>query len=137
MRYSREMQKLVSRMAKDRGLDLAKLGTHFRAESGAFMDLVVENVSHTTSETRVSVAHYCEQNGDLLADPDIVFMVGCDGEWYAVEWTTPAVGRFGGYSRYVETDGKGSWLRANMKGQRDLGIFANKWAKNLKVQGFS
>jgi len=30
----------------------------------------------------LSVAHYGEQNGDLMRDPDMVFWHGPDGKWY-------------------------------------------------------
>lgn len=137
MRKARKMQKLVERMAKARNVDLSEPEAHFKVESGGFMDLVVENIG----ANQISVTHYYEQNGDLCQDPEIVFLVGCDGEWYPVEWTTPAVmfaGRVvGGWKRYVEIDAeKGSWVRGDLRGQRDLAIFANKWADNLKMQGF-
>lgn len=137
MRKSRKMQKLIERMAKTRHIDLSQPEAFFRVASGGFMDLTVENIG----PNQISVAHYYEQNGDLCQDPEIVFLVGCDGEWYPVEWTTPQVmlmGRvMGGYRRYVEIDAeKGSWIRADLRGQRDLAIFANKWADNLKMQGF-
>lgn len=137
MRKSRKMQKLIERMAKARDVDLGQPGAHFRAESPSYMDLVVESVG----VNQVSVTHYYEQSGDLCQDPEIIFLVGCDGEWYAIEWTTPPVmlmGRvMGGYRRYVEIDAaNGSWKRANRKGQRDLAIFANNWADNLRMQGF-
>lgn len=138
MRKSRKMQKLIEKMAKARDVDLSQPEAHFKVSSGGFMDLVVENIG----PNQVSIAHYYEQNGDLCQDPEIVFLVGCDGEWYAVEWTTPAVmlmGRaMGGYRRYVEIDAeKGSWISGDLRGQKELAIFANKWADNLKAQGFA
>lgn len=137
MRKSRKMQKLVEKMARVRDVDLSEPEAHFKVKSSGFMDLVIENVG----VNQIAITHYYEQNGDLCQDPEIVFLVGCDGEWYPVEWTTPAVmlmGRvMGGYRRYVEIDAeKGSWIRGDLRGQRDLAIFANKWADNLKMQGF-
>ena len=137
MRKSRKMQKLIEKMAKVRDVNLSQPEAHFKVKSGGFMDLVIENIG----ANQIGVAHYYEQNGDLCQDPEVVFLVGCDGEWYPVEWTTPAVmfaGRvMGGYRRYVEIDAQnGTWIRADLKGQRDLAIFANKWANNLKMQGF-
>lgn len=137
MRKSRKMQKLIERMAKARNADLTQVETHFKVKSSSFMDLAVEVIS----KNQISVTHYYEQNGDLCQDPEIVFLVGCDGEWYAVEWTTPQIsfaGRImGGYRRYIEIDAEnGTWVRGDLRGQRDLAIFANKWADNLKRQGF-
>jgi len=137
MRKSRKMQKRIEAMAKARGVDLTAIGTHFKSKSPGFMDLVIEAIG----KNLVSVAHYYEQNGDLCQDPEVIFWVGCDSEWYPIEWTMPAVilnGRqLGSWRRYVEVDAeRGTWLRADLQGQRDLAIFANKWADNLRMQGF-
>jgi hypothetical protein len=45
-------------------------------ESPGFMRLVIEHIGHGPSGGElVSVAHYGEQNGDLMRDPEIVFEV--------------------------------------------------------------
>jgi len=124
-------------MAKARDINLALPEAHFKAKSGGFMDLVVENIG----PNQISVTHYYTQNGDMIQDPEVVFLVGCDGEWYAVEWTTPAVmfagHAMGGWKRYIEIDAEnGTWIHGDLRGQRDLAVFANKWADNLKKQGF-
>lgn len=138
MRKSRMMQGTIAKMADRRKLDLSKSGVHFTVESSGFMDLVIE----TLPGNQVSVAHYYEQNGDLCQDPEIVFFASpFDGEWYAVEWTTPAfmiLGRtMGGYERLVWFD-ENNPRKYSLKlhAQRDLAIFANKWAKNIRMQGF-
>lgn len=137
MRKSRKMQKLIERMAKKRKVDLSEVGASFKSETDSFMDLHVK----TVAENLIRVAHYYEQYGDKCADPEVVFLVGCDGEWYPIEWITPKVVLnnrvLGGFKKYVEVDAEnGTWIRANMNGQRDLAIFANKWADNLRRQGF-
>lgn len=137
MRRTRKMQQLIERMARDRNIDLSQPEAHFKVKSGGFMDLVVENIGIN----QISVTHYYTQNGDMIQDPEVVFLIGCDGEWYPVEWTTPAVmlmGRvIGGWKRYIEIDAKnGTWVRGDLRGQKDLAVFANKWADNLRNQGF-
>ena len=77
----------------------------------------------------------------LANDPEIVFLIGCDGEWYPIEWTTPPISMgsytMGGWCRCVQVDAEnGTWTWANLGEQRDLAIFANKWADNLRMQGF-
>jgi len=128
------MQKQIERMAQARGIDLTAPGAHFRVESGCFMPLVVENIG----ADQISVTHYYEQNGDLCQDPEIVFVV-IGGEWFPVEWTTPPVMLgsrvLGGYKRYAERTEDG-W-QYNRRGQRELAIFANHWADNLRAQGFA
>lgn len=137
MRKSLQMQNIISKLARRRGLDLADIETHFTAKSPGFMDLVVEVIA----PHQVSVAHYYEQNGDLCQDPEIVFFVSpVDGSWYAIEITTPGVmlrGRiFGGYESLVEFDDSGNLKNYKLRAQRDAAIFANKWAKNIRMQGF-
>ena len=132
------MQKVITQLAKKRDLDLSEVGTHFKVESRGFIDLVVEVIA----PDQVSVAHYYEQNGDLCQDPKIVFFVSpVDGEWYPIEWTTPAFMMFGkvqgGYERVVWFDEDNPRkYKYKPRAQRDLAIFANKWAKNIRMQGF-
>lgn len=133
MRHSRKMQAQIEKMAKARDIDLSQAGSYFKAKSPGFMDLVVESIG----QNQVSVAHYYEQNSDLCQDPEIVFFVA-GGEWSAIEWTTPPVrfgGReMGGYKRVAEQTENG-W-RYYKRDQRELAIFANKWADNIQMQGF-
>lgn len=42
--------------------------------SGAFMCVCVERVEETQYGPVFSVAHYYEQNGDLVPDPDVTFL---------------------------------------------------------------
>jgi hypothetical protein len=106
------------------------------------MPLVIEAIA----PNQVAVAHYREQNGDLIADPEIVFWVNPDnGEWFPVEVTqVPVAIRVngetrvgGGWKRYVEiaTDGSLAEIK-NARMQADLCSFTNLWAKNIKAQGW-
>jgi len=94
--------------------DEMELGDNYEVEAAGYMDLVIEKVA----PGKVSVAHYYEQRGDLMADPEIVFRV--DGEdWTAVEYTQhPHV-----YQR-------------NEEGLPSAQSFSTKWSKNLHRQGF-
>ena len=47
----------------------------FRLVSAGFMDLVVETWINPAMVREVSVCHYGEQNGDLMRDPEILFLV--------------------------------------------------------------
>ncbi|MEW6613969.1 MAG: hypothetical protein AB1401_00635 [Thermodesulfobacteriota bacterium] len=101
---------------------------HARIESPGFMRLVIERLGGG----RVSVAHYYEQNGDLMADPDIVFDM-MDHDWVPVEYTQHNLGI---YQRVVHD--KGGQEFVDIKLQKSIASFANGlWAKNLKHQGFA
>jgi hypothetical protein len=80
-----------------------------------YMRLVIE----VTSEGYVSVAHYYQQHGDAMRDPEVVFD---PADWHAVEYTQDSLGIYqriepGYYSPGIET-------------------FAGMWARNIKAQGF-
>ena len=77
-----------------------------------------------------SVAHYYEQNGDLLCDPDMTFLVAStDNGVYPITFEQGGVT----YQEAVEWDGdqiKG----VRPKRQADMTQFANTWMRNIKEQ---
>ena len=84
--------------------------------SEAMMPLTIEKVA----DNRLSVAHYYEQNMDLMRDPEVVFRVDENGEWTAVEYIHDPFTR--------EQDDVGL---------PDVQEFAEKqWSKNLRKQGY-
>jgi hypothetical protein len=104
-----------------------------RLEVPGFMRLVVEHVgTGPRGGELVSVAHYTEQNGDLMRDPEIVFEIGSDGKWSPVSIQMD----YTGYYReavYTGDDGK-LYLRPALV--KDIAAFARIWDRNLKGQGF-
>jgi len=89
---------------------------HIKLDVDGFMPLTIEKVS----EDRVSVAHYKEQHGDLMRDPEIVFRVLDDGTWFAVEYTQDP---------YI--------YKRDENGLPEAQKFAvNTWNENLQRQGF-
>jgi hypothetical protein len=67
---------------------LKKVGDHRKWDNanGAFMAVCVEIIGRTGLGPLVSIAHYYEQNGDLMRDPDVVFLVGADQEVYPISY---------------------------------------------------
>lgn len=60
---------------KSVGIDIFLEGHNsYKLASTGFMDLTVETWQEGKN-TMVSMCHYGEQNGDLMADPDILFKV--------------------------------------------------------------
>lgn len=80
--------------------------------------------------SRVTVTHYFEQGGDLIADPDMEFEV-VDQEWLPV-----AIQHANGlYFRAIDyRSGQRKVHPAQMKDQQE---FARIWARNLLQQGFA
>lgn len=87
---------------------------HLAITNPPYMRLVIEVVG----AGEVSVAHYYQQNGDAMRDPEIVF----NSHWLPVEITQDPVGI------YRRAD-PGYYLR----GVQEL---ARMWATNIRHQGF-
>ena len=128
MKTSPKMQSVIEQLAKQHGLYLSQAEAYLRLEMPGFDRLVIENIGCQ----RISVAHYYEQNGDLVADPDVVFFTGY-GAWAPIEITqVMAV-----YRRYAELDDAGQTIvRFDVRGQADLAAFTEEWAQNLLDQGW-
>lgn len=92
---------------------------------GTFMAVHVERVG----EDFFSIAHYFEQNGDLMADPDIVFWRD-GGRFYPVEYTQHALGI---YQRLVTFE-NGRPVRFMTRQQADAATFTTTWMRNIKQQ---
>jgi ParB family transcriptional regulator, chromosome partitioning protein len=94
---------------------------------GTYMAVTVERVG----AAHYSVAHYHEQNGDLMRDPEVVFWKGPDGRFYPVEFTQDGLPT--PYQRLVEfTDGEPGAVMARQ--QRSCATFCATWMANIKEQ---
>jgi ParB family chromosome partitioning protein len=78
-----------------------------------------------------SVAHYHEQNGDLMRDPEVVFWQGPDDRFYPIEFTQDGAPPI--YQRLVEfEDGKPA--RIMERQQKGCAVFCSTWLVNIKRQ---
>jgi hypothetical protein len=128
MKTADSMQAIIEKLAAKHGLDLTATEAHLRLEQPSYMPLVIEKIA----KHQVSVSHYFEQNGDLIADPDVVFFTAY-GAWIPTEITQC----FGGFARYVQLSDSGEKITGiAAKGQADLASFCRMWARNLKEQGW-
>jgi len=106
-------------------------GAHRKIDnSPGFMAVHIENVGSCELGPMFSVAHYYEQNGDLMKDPDMVFIRSQDGDYYPIEFQQDNLAL---YQCAVEFD-QGEIRRVNNKLQNDLANFANSWMKNIREQ---
>jgi hypothetical protein len=101
-------------------------------EVPGFMRLVIEHIgTGPRGGQLVSVAHYGEQNGDPMRDPEIVFEVAAGG-WHPVSIQQDFVGSYR-EAVFVGEDGQVYVRPAEV---RDIQAFAHVWDRNLKHQGF-
>lgn len=100
---------------------------------GAFMAVCVEVIRNISpDEELVSIAHYGEQNGDAMRDPEMTFYHNRKtGRAYAMTFRNDYLGS-------VETsileDTKGRPKQVNRRRQRHHTDFAEQWLRNIKHQ---
>jgi len=121
------MQQVIGELAARHGVDLTATGAYLRLEMPAFDRLSIENIGGN----RVSVAHYYEQLGDLIADPEIVFFTSELG-WYPIEITQV----FTGWRKVASIDADGRMTAVDVRGQHEVAQFASLWARNIRAQGW-
>lgn len=90
------------------------------------MQVVVERIE----EHAFSVAHYFVQNGDMMRDPEMVFVKAADGEWYPTYFRQDSIGIEQTSARF---DGQKPTSCAPSL-QRDHATFANTWMRNIAEQ---
>jgi hypothetical protein len=107
------------------GLDNA--GDHKKIDNtdGVFMAVVVEHIGTDENGPMFSVAHYYTQNGDLVADPEMAFLRGFDGNYYPLHFQT------GGYFQRAWDVAKGTF---SPRACREQATFAGQWMKNISYQ---
>lgn len=99
--------------------------------SPALMPVVVEKVGHLTGYGEIiSIAHYGEQNGDLMADPEMTFTI-VGGEYYPISFKNDYVGI---YQEVFDYNEEGEPSAIDIKLQSDLTSFANTWMISIKEQ---
>jgi len=99
---------------------------------GNFMAVHVERLAQKNLGLLISVAHYYKQNGDMLRDPDMEFIVGDDGKYYPVYFRQD--GGCGFEQEAVTYDSAGEIAGYRIPIQNELVDFANTWMKNIKEQ---
>jgi hypothetical protein len=127
-------------------LDKLEQTTHCKLISEGYMPLVIEQVNEDVQtpygkSKLISLAHYYEQNGDAMRDPEMCFIVvdKRDGTSNSeLVWIFPQMFQQDSLSLYEESiniDGdrittyKPTWQAGHTN-------FANQWLRNIRQQGF-
>jgi hypothetical protein len=107
------------------GLDV---GNSRKLDRGlGFMAVHVECLHQSGLGPLFSVAHYYESNGDLVPDPDVVFVRGADG-WSPVSFQNSIA------HRAAVTFHDDGTTEVDAKEQADLVAFCNQWMRNIQQQ---
>ena len=130
--------KHIQDMIEQHGGLAAVQRNYLRIENPPFMRLVIEVVGpiFPNGSCEVSVAHYGEQNGDAMRDPEITFFVtpSEDGwQWKPLTFLNDYVGA---YQVAAEYDNFGHVRVRDARLVKELTAFASQWDCNIKQQGF-
>jgi hypothetical protein len=111
---------------------------YLRLENPPFMRLVIEVIGgpYPNGAYELSIAHYSEQNGDAMRDPEITFLVAPaeqDTMWTPVTFENSYLGC---YQVVASVSSAGLVETRDPALMRDLRDFAAQWDLNLKQQGF-
>lgn len=98
--------------------------------SNGYMPLSVECIEICSRGLIYSLAHYSEQNGDLMRDPEMTFLLNKDGKVLPLSYRNDFVGVD---QTAVEILEDSSWT-VNAKLQRDLILFSTDWLRNISEQ---
>lgn len=128
-------QKVMDRLTTG----ITRENSHTRVDNNkpgsAFMPVVVEWVGDCKLGDVFSIAHYYEQNGDLMADPEMTFLkASASGKYFPMSFKMDGLG--GIYREgLIWEDGEPKHI--NAREQREEAIFAGEWMQNIKWQQFT
>lgn len=118
-------------------LTLLGTDTAVRIRVDGYMPLSIEAIGTSGDGNRlISICHYGEQNGDLMRDPEIVFVLhqGPDGLYAEpISFRNDYMGLL--QEVYVYDDAGGR-THVHTARKAELKSFCIMWFRNLKEQGF-
>ena len=109
---------------------------HRKFTSGEYMPLVIEWLYYNDYKGRpvFSIAHYGEQNGDLMRDPEMTVAIDFDaGAVEPLTWRNDYIGRL---DEVYKRNNAGQLLYSQRL-RTSLDEFLWQWLKNIKYQGFN
>ena len=116
-------------------VDMARADEEYatKLDRSEFMPVYIEIVYKVSgSEEHVSIAHYGQENGDLMRDPEMIFFHDRkDGKAYAMNYRND----YGGtWEVSIKEGDDGRPSQVNQVRQRQHTEFAELWLKNIKNQ---
>ena len=110
------------------------LGSYAKIDNGGngFMPVSVEKLFHIpTFDEHFVISHTYEQNGDLMRDPEMEFVIK-DGKYFPITFRQDNLCIM--QEVLVCRDSDGTPVRYNATLQHDLVEFANMWLININAQ---
>lgn len=114
--------------------ELKKQNFYKKFKSEGFMDLNIETLRAEKDSIVIAISHYYEQNGDLMADPDMEVRVYTNKDWKMAEALTYQQDSLGVYQQvYKEMHGK---RLVNQGLKLSLNRFLLNWLRRIQIQGY-
>jgi len=128
----------IQQMIDQHGGFEAVRNRYLRLENPPFMRLVIEVIGgpYPNGAYEVSVAHYSEQNGDAMRDPEITFLVQPTDQGHAWSPLTFENSYLAAYQVVAVVTAEGLLQVRQPKQMQELREFTNQWDTNVKEQGF-
>ena len=93
-----------------------------------YMPVHVECLQKSALGLHFSIAHYYEQNGDMVPDPDCVIVRRADGSWAPISFQNSI-----SYRNAVTFHDDGT-IEVDEREQKEPSRFVNHWMKNVSDQ---
>ena len=128
----------IQQMIDQHGGFEAVRNRYLRLENPPLMRLVIEVIGgpYPNGAYEVSVAHYSEQNGDAMRDPEITFLVQPTDQGHTWSPLTFENSYLAAYQVVAVVNAEGGMQVRQPRQMQDLREFANQWDINIKEQGF-
>lgn len=95
---------------KEKGIDIFRNGLNsYKLTNEPYMDLTVETWLQNGNAV-VSMCHYGEMNGDLMKDPDILFMVNKSGDIEYKEFQNDYTGFYSEDHKEIKDFMENTWI---------------------------
>lgn len=104
---------------------------HIGEKYGVYMRLSVECLYFGDDYKTFSFAHYYEQSGDLMRDPEIVFHVNRIGHIFPMQYTQDNVGM---YQEFFHIEYESLVQLDDERKQKACKDFCNQWMLNICEQ---
>ena len=101
-------------------------GEGIELKAKGFMDLHINVLWREKDKTTIAMAHYYQQNGDMVPDPDMEIAVYPDRKMAEALRYQDSFG----YREVYPEEGK-----VYPKAKTELNQFLNQWLNNIKMQG--
>ena len=130
--------KYIQQIIEERGGFAAVQENYIRIENEPFMRLVIEVIGgpYPNGAWEVSVAHYGEQNGDAMKDPEVTFLVLPTAAGLAWQPLAYENSYAGAYDEACRVNRDGTLVICSSRAMAHIAEFVLMWDNNIAEQGF-